>query len=173
MKKPRPLMFQSRYDNIHLAHIDYTLIDRPLRRLVREVNKSSWAKTIGSCAGRAYHENKGGFYIIIEVKGIRGISNLLKWLSLSHALGCKASHEEHSLKAFAIPRAEIIAPNLLQGNDSVTRPVMGKSWFKFEIGLYRGVKPLNKEQTRGGIKALEFGWKAVVNNYAKKETEEQ
>lgn len=104
-------MFQSRYDNIHPDHIDYTLIDRPLRRLVKAINKSSWAKTIGSCAGRACH---------------------------------------------------IITPNLLHGNDSVTRPVMGKGWFKFEIGLHRGVTPLNKEQTRGGIKALEFGWKAVV-----------
>ena len=153
----------SRYDNMHPAYIDYTIIDPPLINLMKAINQSSWAKTIGSCAGRAYHENKGGFYILFEVKGITGIRNLLRWMSLSHASGCKACHEEHSIKAFALPKAEIIAPNILHGKNSVSMPVMGKGWFKFEINLYNGEKILTKEQTEGGIKALELGWNAVAN----------
>ncbi len=152
------------YGNMDPDYIDYTLIDPPLRKLIEAINKSSWAKTIGSCAGRAYHKGKGGFYIIIEVKGIEGIRYLLRWLSLSHALGFKAHYEEHSLKDSAIPTAEIIAPNLLHGNNSVSRPVMGNGWFKFQISLHLGGKPLNRSQTEGGIKALELGWDAVVND---------
>lgn len=153
-----------RYDNMHPVHIDYTLIDPPLKSLTKAINQSSWAKTIGSCAGRAYHKDKGGFYIIIEVKGITGVHNLLRWLSLSHALGYKACHEDNSIEDFALPKAEIIAPNLLNDNNSVSRPVMGKEWFKFEINLHNGNKPLYKTQTKGGIKALELGWEVVADN---------
>lgn len=152
------------YGNMDPNRIDITLIDPPLRKLIKAINQSSWAKTIGSCAGRAYHKDKSGFYIIIEVKGAKGIRSLLKWLSLSHALGYKACHEDNSIEDFALPKAEIIAPNLLHDNNSVSRPVMGKEWFKFEINLHNGNKPLNKTQTRGGIYALELGWKAVVDN---------
>ncbi len=141
-------------------HIDYNLIDPPLRKLIKAINKSSWVRTIGSCAGKAFHNNKG-FYLIIEVKGIKGIRKFLKWLSLSHALGFKACYEKHLLKDFALPRAEIVSPNLLRDKNSVSRPVMGRGWFKFDIYLYKGEKPLNKLQTEGGIKALELGWKAA------------
>jgi hypothetical protein len=151
------------YGNMDPDYIDYTLIDPSLRGLVKAINYSSWARTIGSCAGRAHHKNKGGFYMIIEVKGMKGIRNLLRWLSLSHALGFKACHEVHSLKDFAIPTAEIVAPNLLHGDNSVSRPMMGNSWFKFQINLYNGERILTKEQTEGGIKALELGWDALAN----------
>lgn len=156
-----------RYDNMHPDHINYIFIDPPLRNLTKTINQSSRAKTIGSCAGRAYHKDKGGFYIIIEVKGITGVCNLIRWLSFSHALGYEARHVEHSLEDFAIPKAEIITPNLLHDNNSVSMPVMGKEWFKFEINLHNGGKPLNKAQTEGGIKALELGWEAIANNRTK------
>lgn len=149
------------YGNMPPEYIDYNLIDPPLRKLIKAINKSLWARTIGSCAGRAHHEYKGGFYIMVEVKGIKGMSKFLKWLSLSHALGYKACHEKHLLKDFALPKAEIIFPNLLHGENSVSRPTTGRGWFKFDISLYTGGKPLNKLQTEGGIKALGFGWQAV------------
>lgn len=149
------------YGNMPPDHIDYNLIDLPLKKLIKAINKSSWARTIGSCAGMAHHKCKSGFYIMLEVKGIKGMRKFIKWLSLSHALGFKACYEKHLLKDFALPRAEIVSPNLLHGKNSVSRPVMGGGWFKFDIYLYKGEKPLNKLQTEGGIKALELGWKAV------------
>ncbi len=132
------------YGNMLPDHIDYNLIDHPLRRLVKAINKSSWARTLSSCAGRAYHEDKGGFHILIEVKGMSGIQNLVKWMSLSHAIGFKACYEEHSIKEHAIPNAEIICPNFLHGKNSVSRPLMGKGWFKFQINLRSGRKHLPK-----------------------------
>lgn len=152
------------YGNMPPKYIDYTLIDPPLRKLSKAINKSSWARTIGSCAGMAHHKDKCGFYLMVEVKGIRGMRKFLKWLSLSHALGYKAYCEKHLLKDFALPKAEIISPNLLHGKNSVSRPIMGSGWFKFDISLYKGGKPLNKLQTEGGIKALGFGWEAVEKN---------
>ena len=153
--------------------IDYNFIDQPLCKLIKAINKSSWARTIGSCAGRAHHEDKGGFYIIVEVNGIKGMRCFLKWLSLSLALGFKACHEEHLLKDFALPRAEIISPNLLHGKNSVSRPMMGRGWFKFDIHLHNGGKPLNRLQTEGGIRALELGWNALTTDLCNKSKKEK
>lgn len=152
---------------MHPDHIDYTIIDSPLRKLILTINKSSWAKTIGSCAGKACHDNRG-FYLIIEVKGIEGVHNLLKWLSLSHALGYNARYKDHTIPDYALPEAEISFPNRLHGDDSITGTLMGEDWIRFYIRLHLGGKPLNKTQTRGGIKALTLGWNAITNNYKKK-----
>lgn len=157
----------SNYGNMHPTEIDYKFIDPPLRELIKEINRSSWAKTIGSCAGKAYH-NKKGFYLLIEVLGIKGIRRLLRWLSLSHLLGFNASYEGHILKDYALPEARLIFPNLLHSNDSITGSLIGKAWFRFVITLHLGRSPLNKAQTRGGIKALELGWNNIENKWVRK-----
>lgn len=152
----------SKYDNMHPDYIDYSLIDLPLRNLVKTINNNSWAKTIGSCGGRACHKGKG-FYLIVEVKGISGIRNFLRWLSLSHALGFKARYESNLLRDYALPMAEIVAPNLLHSDNSNSGALMGKEWIRFHIRFYLGGKLINRAQTRGGIRALEIGWSAIKN----------
>ncbi len=155
------------YGNVHPDRIDYNFIDYPLRRLIKAINNSSWAKTIGCCAGKATHDNSGNFYLIIEVKGLRGVHNLLKWLSLSHALGFKACYEDHLIADYALPTAEIVTPNLLRSDKSRTGTLMGEKWIRFHIRLYLGSKSLNKTNTEGGIKSLELGWNATANSQRK------
>lgn len=155
------------YGNMHPKHIDYTLIDQPLRRLVKAINQSSWAKTISSCAGKACYNN-GNLHLVIEVKGTEGIYNLLRWLSLSHALGSKACYENNKIPDFALPKAELSTPNLLRGDRSITGAFMGKNWIRFYISFYLGGKSLRKTQIMGGIRALELGWDAIVNNNNRK-----
>jgi hypothetical protein len=50
------------YGNMHPDHINYNNIDPPLRKLIKEINQSSWARTIGSCAGGAWHKDKKCFW---------------------------------------------------------------------------------------------------------------
>jgi hypothetical protein len=149
------------YGNMHPDTIDYNLIDPPLRNLVKEINKSSWAKTIGSCAGRACHNNKG-FYLIIEVKGLKGIQNLLKWMSLSHALGFKACYYEKTIKDYALSRAEIDAPNFLHNDFLPTSALMGDNTLLFRRKIFKWNSNMR------GIKALELGWNVLVNKHVKK-----
>lgn len=146
---------------MHPDYIDYALIDSPIRELVKAINKSSWIKTIGSCAGRAYH-TKYNFYLFVEVRGVRGIRNLLKWLSLSHTLGFKAYYETRSIKDYAVTEAELFIPNLRNKEHFVSKTAMGPGWFKIAIRLRLGVKLPNKVQTEGGIKALELGWNGII-----------
>ena len=65
------------YGNMYPDHIDHNLIDSPLRELIKTINNSLWIKTIGSCAGKACHNNKN-FFLFVEVKGVRGIRNFLR-----------------------------------------------------------------------------------------------
>ncbi|MDI6889595.1 MAG: hypothetical protein QMC83_01450 [Thermodesulfovibrionales bacterium] len=146
-------MFIDYYGNMHPDYIDYTLIDSPLRKLIKAINQSSWAKTISSCAGKACHNN-GNLHLVIEVKGTEGIYNFLRWLSLSHALGSKACYENNKIPDFALPKAELSTPNLLRGERSITGAFLGGNWTRFYISLHLGRKPLSKTQIMGGIKAL-------------------
>jgi len=156
-------MYIDIYGSMHPDHIDYNLIDPPLKKLVKAINKSIWLKTIGCCAGKAYHNDKN-FYLFVEVKGLNGIRNLLKWLALSHALIAKTCHKYRLSKGYILSKAELTIPNLLNADHFVSKTLMGKNWSKIAIRFYSRGKQPNKVQTLGGIKALELGW-VSLNKY--------
>ena len=89
---------------------------------------------------------------------------------MSHAFGFKACYDDPSLKDYALPEAELFFPNLLNKDHVVSKTLMGIGWFKIAVRLHLGGKPLNKMQTKGGIKALELGWNSIVKQlYQKRE----
>ena len=154
----RPYIPQSATDNMPPDRINYKFIDPSLRNLIRKLNKTSWCATIGSCAGEADH-GMGIFYIILEVKGLKGIRNFLRWMSLSHSLGYDAKHNRKTIKDFTIPRAGIISPNYLHGDFSATGALKGDRWIRFQLSLFSEV--LSVPRIKGGIKALELGLNAL------------
>jgi hypothetical protein len=145
---------------MHPDNIDYAYIDRPLRGLLRAVNGSSWARTAGCCAGAACHES-GEFYILLEVRGLTGVQRLLNWIALSRACALKACFEGPTIKAFALPEAEMAVPEHLSGYTVPGTSFMGRDWITFDLGFHLGDASVTREQTQGGIRALELGWRAL------------
>jgi hypothetical protein len=145
---------------MHPENIDYAYIDQPLRGLLRAVNGSAWARTAGCCAGAACHES-GEFYILLEVRGLEGVQRLQSWMSLSRACGLKSCFEGPTIKAFALPEAEMVVPEHLSGYAMPETSFMGRDWIVFDLHFHLGDASVTREQTQGGIRALELGWRAL------------
>jgi hypothetical protein len=137
---------------MHPDTLDYSLIDPPLRRLVRDINKSPWARTLGCCAGNACHET-GNFYILVGVRGLEGVRRFTSWLSLARAAGWEECINNPSISAFALPDAEIVGP---------APRLQDKEWVTFDMRFQLGGAQPDAEQTAGGIRALELGWDALA-----------
>jgi hypothetical protein len=118
---------------------------------VRSINESPWAKTLGCCAGNACHEG-GNFYILVGVRGIEGIRQFAKWLSLARATGWEKCINNPSISAFALPDAEIVGPD---------PGLLDDEWVTFDMRFHLGGAQPDREQTSGGIRALELGWNAL------------
>lgn len=132
--------------------LDYSMIDHPLRPIVASINDSPWAKTAGCCGGNACHESGGNFYLLVRVKGLEGARNFLRWLGLSRSLGWEACIENPEISAYALPDAEIIGLGRPEDDD----------WLTFDLRFRLGDGQPGREQTLGGIKALEAGWEALI-----------
>jgi hypothetical protein len=131
--------------------LDYSMIDPPLRPLVGSINGSPWAKTAGCCGGNACHEG-GKFYLLVRVKGLEGVKKFLKWLGLSRSVGWEACIGNPDISAYALPDAEIIGLGDPWDDD----------WLTFDLRFRLGNGQPGREQTMGGIKALESGWEALM-----------
>lgn len=130
------------------VEIDYSRIDPPLRALIKNINKCSWARTAGCCAGRAFHD-EGYFYLLVMVNGLEGVKAFTRWLSLSRSLGWDECMEGKVISAYALPDAEMIGA----AHDA--------NWITFDLRFHLDSKQPDRKRTIGGIKALELGWDAV------------
>jgi hypothetical protein len=137
---------------MHPDTLDYSLIDQPLRSLVRDINRSHWARTLGCCAGNACHE-AGNFYILVGVRGLDGVNRFTRWLTLARAAGWEECINNPSVSAFALPDAEIVVPGNEMADDD---------WVTFDMRFQLGDRQPDAEQTAGGIRALELGWNAIA-----------
>lgn len=154
-------MFRPCPDNMHPQNIDYSQIDPPLGPLIRAINKTRWMHSFGSCAGAAYHLRQKGFYVLVGVKGLKGIQNFMKWLALAHYIGFNGYYNEHNLPGMACYEACIVVPNLL-GGDRGTGASIGNSWFRFDIQLIsQSIEGNPKGNTHGAITALSQALKKV------------
>jgi hypothetical protein len=133
------------------ATLDYSLIDPPLRSLVRSINDSPWAMTLGCCAGRACHEF-GNFYVRVAVRGLGGVRRFSRWLSLARTAGWEECIASPSVSAFALPDAEILTPS--------TATPEGE-WVTFDLLFHLGGSQPGGDETSAGIRALELGWEAL------------
>lgn len=158
-------VFRSRPDNMHPQNIDYNQIDSPLRPLIYAINKTKWVCSVGSCAGASYHSDQGGFYILLEVRGLKGIRNFIRWLSIAHQVGFNGYYRKKKLPGMACYEASIGTPNLLHGEKG-TGALMGNDWFRFDLQLIpESVKDSPRENTFGAIMALSEAIKRVEGKF--------
>ena len=120
----------------------------------------------GCCAGNACHE-EGDFYLLLEVRGFEGIQRLRAWLSLSQAAGCKECFDGPRVAAFMLPDIEMVMPDHLRGYDLSASPFMGGEWVRVNLRLDRRNGCPTREETLGGIHALNQGWKALIRQYGR------
>jgi|GEM_PF-6201720 len=142
-------------DNMPPREIDYNQIDPPLVSLIKMINKTRWMATIGSCAGASYHQNpRKNFYIIVEVKSLKGIRNFIKWCALAHKIGYEQHYIKKKINGSACYKALIESPNLLR-YEKGTGATLGSNWFRFNLSLVcASIEKQPKKSTCGAIFAL-------------------
>lgn len=149
-------------ENMNPFKIDYKKIDIPLRKLIKTMNDVNWMITIGSCFGKKINKYTD-FYIILEVSGSLGIENLIKMLSLSHAISYTECYEKKS-KGFSncvLYEAKLESPNYLHKDFSTTSATMGDGWFRFYL-TFKGY-PNSKKSNLSGIMGLIKSLREIKN----------
>ena len=145
------------YSGIFLEpkRIRYQEIDPPLRNLIRLVNRQSWIKTYGCCAGPAHHGEDAGhkhnFFIGLFVdEASAGITQVRLWLE-----------EANRLNGPTGLRAEI---------DGLDKHPYGQGvvdgWKAYRLSacqVRQGDDPLPPQIYLRLIKCLEIAWNALLN----------